>query len=132
MEHPEIWGWGADAELSNRPGVPREHRPAPHPAAPPLTSRQPPRFPLLVSPSKRQLTPVFGTGPPARGLSGAIKRLAYRLPEHRSSRWLLLLLSDRVDAVEHAGWPLGKAGSAAALAGLVGFRVVRRLSLAAR
>jgi hypothetical protein len=131
MEHPEIKGWGADADLASRPGVPREHRPEPHPAAPPLTAQQEPRIPVLLSPTRRRLTPVFGDGPPPRGLSGAIKRLAYRLPEHRASRWMLLMLSDRVDAVEHAFWPLGKAGYAA-LAGLVGFRVARQLIQARR
>jgi hypothetical protein len=33
-------------------------------------------------------------------VSGLIKRYAYTIPEHQASRWILLLFSDRVDALE--------------------------------
>jgi hypothetical protein len=65
---------------------------------------------------------VFGTAQPARGVSGAIRRVAYRLPEHRAGRWALLLLADRVDVVEHrAAWLVP-----AAVALGVGYAVVSR------
>jgi hypothetical protein len=35
------------------------------------------------------------------GLSGMLRRLAYRVPEHRARRWMLLMLADRVDIIEH-------------------------------
>jgi hypothetical protein len=44
------------------------------------------------------MPPVFGTAVPPRGLSGAIRLLAYRLPDHYPSHWLLLMLGDRVDS----------------------------------
>ena len=48
------------------------------------------------------LTPVFGTAQPPTGLSGALRRLSYaRYSEGRAAHWLLLMLADRVDAVEH-------------------------------
>src|SRR5690606_6810186 len=45
-------------------------------------------------------TPVFGTAQPPHGVSGALRRAAYRLPERRARHWLLLLLADRVDMLE--------------------------------
>jgi hypothetical protein len=47
------------------------------------------------------LTPVFGTAQPLSGVSGAIRRYAYRYSEGRMAHWLLLVLGDRVDAWEH-------------------------------
>jgi hypothetical protein len=49
----------------------------------------------------RAATPVFGTGQPPRGLSGLVRRAAYRVPEHRAGRWLLLAVGDRLDVLEH-------------------------------
>jgi hypothetical protein len=44
---------------------------------------------------------VFGTSAPPRGLSGAIRKYAYRrFSEGRAAHWLLLLGADRVDAIE--------------------------------
>ncbi|HEY8368524.1 MAG TPA: hypothetical protein VIM86_04340, partial [Thermodesulfobacteriota bacterium] len=96
--HPEIAGWGADLDPRNRPGVPLARTPAPvgeaHWDEP---ERQAPQ-PHLVRMELGRLTPVFGTAQPPRGLSGAIRRAAYRIPEHRARRWLLLLAADRVEA----------------------------------
>ncbi|WP_309104655.1 hypothetical protein [Microbacterium sp.] len=45
------------------------------------------------------LTPVYGTAQPLHGLSGAVRRLAYStLSEARNTRWLLLILGDRIEA----------------------------------
>jgi len=48
----------------------------------------------------QRTTPVFGTAQPPRGISGALRRAAYRLPEYRAGHWLLLIAADRVDVVE--------------------------------
>lgn len=46
------------------------------------------------------LPPVWGTAQPLHGVSGAIRRFAYaRFSETKNTRWLLLVLGDRVDAV---------------------------------
>src|SRR5262245_30693169 len=110
--HPDVPGWGADLDPRSRPGIPRETDPSPREGGRP-PAQQEPRFDVLVGSAKKRLTPVFGSAPPPRGLSGAMKRVAYRIPEHRASHWLLLLLSDRVDAVEHAFWPFGRIGTLA-------------------
>lgn len=76
----------------------------------------------------RPVTPVFGTMVPLRSVSGLLRRLAYRIPEQRPRRWLLLLIADRVDVAEHTVLPgLFKLGGIAAL-GLFGVTAVRRLS----
>jgi hypothetical protein len=97
-----IPGWGADADKSDRPSVPKEIF---DPAATGAHWDFPERQPELVfrerSIEHQFLTPVFGTSSPLKGLSGAIKRLAYgRFSEARAAHWLLLLASDRVDVAE--------------------------------
>jgi hypothetical protein len=47
------------------------------------------------------MPPVFGTAVPLRGLSGAIRKLAYRNPDHYPRHWLLMMLGDRVDSWSH-------------------------------
>jgi hypothetical protein len=45
---------------------------------------------------------VFGTSTPPSGLSGVLRRYAYRYSEATTSHWVLLVLADRVNAVEAA------------------------------
>lgn len=47
------------------------------------------------------VTPVFGTGQPPSGMSGVLRRAAYRIPEHEARHWLMLLMADRMDVLEH-------------------------------
>ena len=49
---------------------------------------------------KADVTPVYGTSVEPRGLSGIVRRASYKIPEHNASRWMLLILSDRIDVVE--------------------------------
>jgi ferritin-like metal-binding protein YciE len=95
-------GRGFDELRDNRPGVPMAAEPpvdtGAHWGTP---SRQQQRKPHPHSEQRDELTPVFGTGPAPRLASGALRRLAYRLPEHQARRWLLLLAADRVDVMEH-------------------------------
>lgn len=91
-----------DADPKNRPGVPMEKDP-PEPAGHAHWStpeRQPDPGWVLRRPDLPELTPVFGTTVPPRGLSGLIRRAAYRIPEHHTTHWLALLFADRVDAIE--------------------------------
>lgn len=94
-------GRSADVAREVRPGVPRQRRPAPDPGAHWERPEQQRGTPLLSRAGLRAPTPVFGTGQPARGLSGALRRAAYGAPEHRNARWALLFLADRVDVLEH-------------------------------
>jgi hypothetical protein len=52
-------------------------------------------------------TPVFGTAQPPRGLSGMVRNAAYRIPQHQTKRWLLLLAADRIDVLGHRLAKLG-------------------------
>lgn len=98
-----IPGWGADADPADRPSIPREDfNPGLTGAHWDFPERQPEKWPRERSIEHKFLTPVFGTstGPPS-GLSGLIRRLAYaRYSEGRAAHWLLLMLGDRVDALE--------------------------------
>jgi len=120
----QVPGWGVDARPEDRPGVPHELEP-PRPLAdadPGLAVRQTSEPRPLVDPS-RSLTPVYSAATPPRGLSGLMRRAAYRYPTYRARRWMLLMLSDRVDALEHnAGKLLGGLAMVA-----VGFFAVRAL-----
>jgi hypothetical protein len=93
--------WGVDLDLSRRPGVPmmREPQPWPNTRYPPERQQGEPASPMHGRPNK-ELPPVFGTSTPLKGLSGVVRKLAYSLPDHKPSHWLLMLLGDRVDLWE--------------------------------
>ncbi len=97
---PDVWGLrrpGVDGSREVRPGVPREWDVPADTGAP---WDVPPQQAGVAARGRRgnPRARVFGTGEPARGASGALRRLAYRVPEHRASRWALLLVADRVEA----------------------------------
>ncbi|WP_296952553.1 hypothetical protein [uncultured Massilia sp.] len=105
-----IQGWGADLDRKNRPGVPME--------------RTPPRFihqhegklpqqeehvEVLVSTERdNAITPIFGTAQPPKGLSGMLRRLAFKWSENDMRHWLILLAADRVNVVEGIGEDLAR------------------------
>ncbi|MFE6254696.1 hypothetical protein [Agromyces sp. NPDC057865] len=97
-----IPGWGVDLDPADRPAVPRERRePGGTGAHWEFPERQPEPSARERSIEHEQLPPVFGTAQPLKGLSGGIRRFAYaRYSEGRAAHWLLLILGDRVDAVE--------------------------------
>ena len=97
MDPTKIPGWGVDRDPANRPGVPKERKQLVDSAAP---SRQAQEQTILKSASHETLTPVFGTAAPPRGVSGLLRRVAYRIPDHRVGHWALLLAADQVDVVE--------------------------------
>jgi hypothetical protein len=96
-----IPGWGSDLDPAMRPGVPRDKAPeiGAESLYPPITP-QVPKVKIHKSNEHGQLTPVFGTSCPPRGLSGAIRDVAYRFSEGQLPHWLTLLLADRVNVVE--------------------------------
>lgn len=100
---PAVPGAAVDAPRDRRPGVPMETEPrkvgSAHWSVP---EKQKDPGNILKRKGLSELTPVFGTSVPPRGISGAVRRAAYRLPEHYTSHWMLLLLADRIDAVEGA------------------------------
>ena len=97
----DIVGWGVDLDRENRPAVPKERFDRAATGAHwDFPERQPERYPRERSIEHRFLTPVFGTSCPPRGLSGMIRRYAYRFSEGRMLHWTLLVLADRVDVAE--------------------------------
>jgi hypothetical protein len=97
-----IPGWGVDSDPADRPSVPklqfRDDLTGAHWEFP---DRQPEKWPRERSIEHKFLTPVFGTAQPPKGLSGAIRKFSYaRYSEGRAVHWLLLMLADRVDAIE--------------------------------
>jgi hypothetical protein len=97
-----IPGWGADLDPADRPSVPRERfDPSFAGAHWEHPEQQPERWPRERSVEHTQLPPVFGTTCPPKGLSGAVRKLAYaKYSEGQAAHWLLLMAGDRVDAVE--------------------------------
>ena len=97
-----IPGWGADLDPKDRPSTPKlQYQDGLTGAHWEFPERQPEKWPRERSVEHAFLTPVFGTAQPPKGLSGAVRKLSYaRYSEGRAAHWLLLVLADRVDAVE--------------------------------
>lgn len=101
VRRPEYWG--VDLDRARRPGVPGHiENPQPMANARFPIERQPgmPASPMHGRPNKT-MPPVFGTSTPLRGVSGAIRKLAYSYPDHYPKHWLLKLLGDKVDSWEY-------------------------------
>ena len=112
-----------DQDFAARPGVPHElDPPAPLADAHWLVPDQ------QVSDAKplvghgRPLTPIYSVANAPRGVSGLVRRLAYRIPDYRPRRWALLILADKIDVIEHNPGTLLKlvAGAVAVGASLLG------------
>ncbi len=107
MEHTakdpsRIKGWGVDADPKNDPAYPMKNRTDgehtgyswERPTQQPITVE------VLHSNERPNVTSVFGTSTPPSGLSGAIRRLAFRYSESSYGHWLPLMLADRVSVAE--------------------------------
>jgi hypothetical protein len=97
-----IPGWGIDADVENDPTYPMKHANGAdheriHYQKP---TQQRPNVEILQSIERPNLTAVFGTSTPPKGLSGQIRRFAYRFSEADARHWMSLLLADRVNVVE--------------------------------
>ncbi len=104
VDRSQIQGWGADLDHANRPAYPMARMPArlDHPPSGP-TPDQPLNMEVFHSIERPGVTPLFGTSAPPKGVSGKIRRFAYKLSESDIRHWLLLLLADRVNVVEGIG-----------------------------
>ena len=98
----DIPGWGMDADPENNPTYPMKHwNGADHERihyekAP----QQPQRVEIFHSIERPGITRVFGTSTPPRGLSGALRRYAFKYSEATAAHWMTLILADRVNVVE--------------------------------
>ncbi len=107
MEHTakdpsQIKGWGVDANPRNDPTYPMKNRNDGEHAG--YSWERPPQQPItteiLHSIERPNITAVFGTSTPPSGLSGVIRRFAFRYSESSYGHWLPLMLADRVSVVE--------------------------------
>jgi hypothetical protein len=100
--HMEIEGWGIDADPKNNPTYPMKHYTgADHGRLNyERVSQQPVNIEVLHSNERPAVTRVFGTSTPPGGLSGMLRRYAFKFSEGSSGHWLTLLIADRVNVVE--------------------------------
>lgn len=100
--YAHIKGWGIDIDPKNDPVYPMRQRPDPdHPGGQAdRPEAQPDSVEILKSNERPDRSRVFGTSVPPSGLSGVIRRCAFRYSESRYRHWLLLTLADRVNMVE--------------------------------
>lgn len=96
-----ITGWGADLDPANRPGYPRERTP-PRLEGVHWDSLAPQRasVEILHSSERPGLTPLYGTPNPPKGLSGVLRRIAFKFSENDLRHWLILLFADRINVGE--------------------------------
>lgn len=97
-----IPGWGVDADPENDPTWPMRDRafddaPGRHWQRPP---QQVSDVEILQSIEHVQRPAVFGTAVPPSGLSGVLRRAAFKWSESRWTHWLMLMAADRINVVE--------------------------------
>lgn len=100
--YTHIKGWGIDADPKNEPTYPMKkytgddhqrlnyERPV----------QQTESVEILHSNERPNLTAVFGTSTPPSGLSGIIRRYAFKYSEGSFAHWIPLILADRVNMAE--------------------------------
>lgn len=95
-------GWGIDADPRNDPTYPiKKRNNAEHAgytwARP---AQQQSKVEVLRSNERPNLSAIYGTATPPTGLSGAIRRFAFKFSESSYGHWVPLMLADRVNMVE--------------------------------
>jgi len=100
--YKNIKGWGIDADPSNEPTHPmKNYTGDDHLRSnwerPPL---QIPKIEVLHSNERPSYSAVIGETIPPSGLSGQLRRYAFRFSESSYGHWLPLLLADRINELE--------------------------------
>lgn len=97
-----IKGWGIDADPKNDPTYPMKNRlNLEHSGLSwERPTQQPETVEVLHSIERPNMTAVFGTTSPPKGLSGMIRRMAFEKSENQYGHWLPLVLADRISVVE--------------------------------
>jgi hypothetical protein len=102
IDPQSVNGWGVDADPQNNPTYPMRDRsqddsPGMNWTRPPL---QEPRVEILRSIEHNRLPAALGTTSPPSGISGGVRRFAFRYSESQWAHWLLLILADRINVFE--------------------------------
>jgi hypothetical protein len=109
VDTASIPGWGVDADAGNDPTYPyRERSSDDHSGSWPRPDRQMADVEVLQSIEHKQRPAVVGTSTPPSGVSGALRRLAYRKSESNLVHWMLLLGADRLNVIEGVVQDLGR------------------------
>ena len=98
----QLPGWNIDTDPDNDPTYPMRTRTADDHKGYTWErpTMQPVNIEVLQSIERPGITAVFGTSVPPSGLSGVIRRFAFKHSESSYLHWLPLLLADRVNVVE--------------------------------
>jgi hypothetical protein len=102
FDYKDIPGWGMDADPENEPTYPMknytgdDHNRFNYERS----DQQPESVEILMSNERPAITRVFGTSVPPSGLSGLIRRYAFKHSEDRYRHWIPLILADRINVYE--------------------------------
>ena len=98
----QVRGWGVDADPENDPTYPMKNRNNGEHAGYSWErpAQQPIDVEILHSNERPNVSATFGTSTPPAGLSGVIRRAAFKYSENSYAHWLPLMLADRVGVVE--------------------------------
>lgn len=101
-DYKSIKGWAIDADPKNDPTYPMKHRTNEEQKGYSWErpTQQQASVEVLHSNERPNLTAVYGTSTPPSGLSGLIRRYAFKYSESSYGHWLPLLLADRINVVE--------------------------------
>lgn len=101
-DYSHIKGWGVDIDPKNDPTYPIKHRTDEEQKGYSWDrpSQQPVDVEVLHSNERPNVSAVFGTSTPPTGLSGILRRFAFRYSESSFGHWIPLLLADRINVVE--------------------------------
>ena len=102
IDPSQVKGWGIDANPKNDPTFPMKHRNNGEHAG--YTWQRPTQQPVNVevlhSNERPNVTSVFGTSTPPCGLSGMLRRFAFKYSESSYRHWLPLMAADRIGIAE--------------------------------
>ena len=100
--YKNIPGWGIDADPDNNPTYPmKNYTGADHER---INYEKPPQqeenIEVFKSNERPEISRVFGTSTPPAGVSGMIRRFAFRYSESSYGHWFPLVMADRIDVVQ--------------------------------
>ena len=102
IDPSQVRGWGVDANPKNDPTYPMKNRNNGEHAGYTWErpSQQPVNVEILHSNERPNVSATFGTSTPPAGLSGMIRREAFKYSENSYGHWVPLMLADRIGMVE--------------------------------
>lgn len=108
-DYPHIRGWGIDADTRNDPTYPMKVRKNGELTEPwPRPRQQGTRIEVLSSNERTEMPATFGTATPPSGVSGGLRRAAFKYSESNLLHWAMLLIADRINMIEGLFSDLGR------------------------